>query len=140
MQEELQIQLDSNEEILAEGEKNQVMYIGNTLLLIIVALFFLYYSVTANNFFESFYFAFLSIIFFITIIYTLKSYKYNQIYLTDKKIVITKKDSIDVIQYDEIKYIMFNIVYLKSKRMFFFAYTNLDDLTAQFKEVCPHFG
>lgn len=140
MQDETKIELETDEKLLAEGEKNQVMYVGNTLLLIIVTLFFLYYSVTANNFFESFYFAFLSVIFFITIIYTLKSYKYNQIYLTDKKIVITQKDAIEIIQYNEIKYIMFNMVYLKSKRMFFFAYTNLDDLTAQFKEVCPHFG
>ena len=139
MQEEFQIELDDNEEILAEGEKNQVMYVCNTLLLIVVTLFFLYYSVTANNFSESFYFAFLFIIFFFTIIYSIHSYKYNQIYLTDKKIVITKKDSIDVIQYNEIKYILFNMVYLKSKRIFFFAYTSLDDLTTQFKEVNLHF-
>ena len=139
MQDILQIEFDNDEELVAVGEKNQVMFFCNTLLFGVLTIFFFYQSIIIKNFFGSFYFGFLSVCFLFTNIFFIRSYLYNQIYLTDKKIVITKKNSIDIIQYEEIKHFMFSFVYLKSKRVFFFAYTNLDDLIIQFKELYPSF-
>ncbi len=139
MQEELQIELGTDEEILAVGEKNQVMYTCNTLLLLFFTLFFLYQSVTVKSFSGSFYFGFLMIAFLVTIIFSVRSYRFNQIYLTNKKFIITQKDNISVIQYGEIDSFWFNTVYLKSRRIFFFAYTNLDDIIEQYEEICLSF-
>lgn len=139
MQDELQIEFSDGEEILAIGEKNHVMYICNTLLLILLIILFLHQAFTINSFISSFYFGFLSIIFFITTIFSVYSYNSNQIYLTNKKLVITQKDSINVVQHEEVESFLWYMVYLKSKRIFFFPYTNLDDLISQFEEVYPSY-
>jgi len=140
MQEESQIQLGSDEEILAEGQKNQVMYICFTLLLVVFIFFSLYEAVIAKTLAMGASFSLIAFVLPFVVINLSNSYKYNQIYLTDKRIVITQKDCIEGIPYDEVKnFVGSNTIYLKSNRKIFFAYTDLDDLILQFKEIYPSF-
>lgn len=116
------------------------MYICFTLLLIVFFFFSLYEAITVKEFAMSASYALVAFILpFITVTLA-TSYKYNQVYLTDKRIVITQKDRIEGIQFDEVKkFVGGNTIYLKSNRKIFCAYTDLDDLILQFKEINPSF-
>ncbi|MBR1680289.1 energy transducer TonB [bacterium] len=140
MQDEVQIELGEGEEILAAGEKNQVMCICFTALFCVATFVFFYEAFSSQPLYMRAAFGFSAILLPFVTVYLLNSYKYNQIYLTDKRIIITQKDQIEGVPHEEIKeFIGFDTIYLKSKRKFFFAYTNLDNLQEQFKEIYPQY-
>lgn len=138
MQNEVQIELGEGEEILAAGEKNIVMCYCFTALFCVATVLFFYEAFSAPRLYMRAAFGFTFFILPFVTIYLLNSYKHNQIYLTDKRIIIKQKDCIEGIPYEEVKeFIGFDTIYLKSNRKFMFAYTNIDNLQEQFKEIYP---
>ena len=138
MQDNIQIELGEGEEIIATGEKNNIMCYCCTALFCVATVLFFYEAFTAPHLYMRATFGFTAILLPFVTAYLLNSYKYNQIYLTDKRIIIKQKDYIEGIPYEEVKeFIGFDTIYLKSNRKFMFAYTNIDNLQEQFKEIYP---
>lgn len=140
MQNEVQFELSEGEEILAVGEKNLTLCICCTALYFVATIVFLYISLTVQTFYMRMLFGLGVIILIVIAVYLLNSYRHNQIYLTNKRFIITVNEKIEIIPYDEIyEYAWFDIVYLKSNRRFIFAYTNIDNVKEQFKEIYPQY-
>jgi len=138
MQDEVQIELGEGEEILAEGEKNNVLCVCFMILLCVSVFVFGYEAFTANHVSMRAVCAMTAIFMPFLINHLLNSFKYNQIYLTDKRFIITQKDKIECVPYEEIhSFIGNDTVYLESKRKFFFAFTNLEEVKQTFKEIYP---
>lgn len=137
-EDELKIELGEGEEILAEGDKNKVMCTCYTLLFSVAEIVLLYESAIASSGYIRLIFASAAVALPFATIHLLESFKYNQIYLTDKRIIITQKDNIEGIPFDEVKeFAGTDSIYLKSRRHFTFAYTNLDYVKERFSEIYP---
>lgn len=149
MQGDVELGLGDNEKIIAIGDKNHVFFVCGTALFLVfaVALLFLFFVITSVTKIEiltrGFILAF-SIFFFWFTKFLYNSYQYNQIYITDKRIIITQKDRIEGIPFDEVQYINsadldFSTLNLKSKRKIFFAYTNLKEVEKSFITLYPFY-
>lgn len=147
MQSDVELGLDDNEQILAIGYKNQIYFVCATILWIvsIIALFFSVFVISSDYFSLS-----KSCCFLLGILLSwvaknfYESYQYNQVYITNKRIIITQKDRIEGIPFEEVQYfntadLDISTLTLKSKRKIIFAYTNLDDVKNEFIKLYPNY-
>ncbi len=147
MQSDVELGLGDNEQILAIGYKNQIYFICATILfvVVIVALLFSLFVISSNylSFSKCFYFVLIVFFSWLTKVFY-DSYQYNQVYITNKRIIITQKDRIEGIPFEEVQYfntadLDISTLNLKSKRKIVFAYTNLDDVKNEFIKLYPNY-
>lgn len=147
MQSDVELGLDDNEQILAIGYKNQIYFVCATILLvvIVIALIFSILVISSDylNLSKSFCLI-LAILISLVAKNFYESYQYNQVYITNKRIIITQKDRIEGISFAEVQYfntadLDISTLTLKSKRKIVFAYTNLDDVKAEYIKLYPNY-
>lgn len=151
MQGDVELGLTDDEQILAMGEKNELLHVCMSLVGVVLAIFFIGLGISFVQFelknFDSVLNFFGFIILPILSIYLFykcsESFRYNQIYITNKRIIITQKDRIEGIPFEEILYCANNllqgILKLKSRRKFVFAYTNFHEVLNVIKNIYPNY-
>lgn len=149
MQGDVELGLGDNEQILAIGDKNPVIYLCMTALFMVaaIAMIFSTFIMPSSTTMESFYrcavfIGAFGVLWFAK--FLIDRYKYNQIYVTDKRIIITQKDRIEGIPFEEVQYFssidfVTSMIILKSKRKISFAYTNLKDVEKVFYKIFPQY-
>lgn len=147
MQSDVELGLEDNEQILAIGYKNQIYFVCATILfvVVIVALLFSLLVISSDylSFSKCFYLVLIVFLTWLTKVFY-DSYQYNQVYITNKRIIITQKDRIEGIPFNEVQYfntadLDISTLNLKSKRKIVFAYTNLDDVKNEFVKLYPNY-
>ena len=149
MQGDVELGLVDNEQILAIGDKNQVFFICGTALLAVIAVVgILAFFLISNPRHIYDLIRILSLLcagFSLWLIkFLYDSYQNNQIYITENRIIITQKDSIEGIPFEEVQYFNsadfdFSTLNLKSKRKIIFAYNNLNDIKQEFIKLYPNY-
>lgn len=147
MQSDVELGLGDNEQILAIGDKNQTLFfcamaILTVIMLVSVSLvIFIPDTLSFASILKGLLLFDIIFVFLITK-FLYESYQYNQIYITNKRIIITQKDRIEGIPFEEVQYFNsvdfdFSTLNLKSKRKFIFLCTNLDDVKNEYVKLNP---
>lgn len=147
MQSDVELGLGDNEQILAIGDKNQTLFFCAMAILsviMLVSVFLVIFIPDTLSFASILKGLLLFDIIFVFLItkFLYESYQYNQIYITNKRIIITQKDRIEGIPFEEVQYFNsvdfdFSTLNLKSKRKFIFLCTNLDDVKNEYVKLNP---
>lgn len=147
MQSDVELGLGDNEQILAIGDKNQTLFfcamaILTVIMLVSVSLvIFIPDTLSFASILKGLLLFDIIFVFLITK-FLYESYQYNQIYITNKRLIITQKDRIEGIPFEEVQYFNsvdfdFSTLNLKSKRKFIFLCTNLDDVKNEYVKLNP---
>ncbi len=145
MEKTVDLKLDNNEEILAKGVKKRgyfiILLLISLLLPLTVCYFWLFIPLKVLLF-EKCVISFIAILEIWWTIEFYNSYKYYQIYITNKRFIITKKDKIEKISFDEVRnfhFIQFYIsnLYIKNKSKITFVCNDIYDVYQTFTKLCP---